>query len=349
MKKLIALLFVVAMLSVLMVMPAMAANETPTIVISNTTGTAGETATVEVSIKNNPGIVSGKVELVYDETALELVEMAAVNFKEVNAATGMANYYGATGLNGDVVLFTATFKVLVEGENTVSAVVSGMRNLNDELIEAEVDDGCIDNICAHVWGKYTVTRKATCAKAGLKVRTCTKCGEKQTKTIAKLAHTIEIRNAKAATCTEAGYTGDEYCSVCGKLIKAGEEIAATGHKNTEVRNKKDATCTEDGYTGDTYCKDCGAKVADGTAIEAEGHSWSVYKYDADGHWQICNNCDATSEKEAHQGNPCKSCLYMAKAEESGTPVVAIVVAAVVVVAAGAGAAVYFFVFKKKKV
>lgn len=347
MKKLIALLFVVAMLSVLVVMPAMAATETPTIVISNTTGTTGETATLNVSIKNNPGIVSGKVELVYDENALELVELTAVNFKEVNAATGMANYYGATALKGDVVLFTATFKVLAEGENIVSAVVSGMRNLNDELIEAEVEDGCIDDVCVHVWGSYKVTRKATCSRAGEKVRTCTKCGEKQTKIIGKIAHTIEVRNAKAATCTEAGYTGDEYCTVCNKLVKSGEEIAATGHVNTEVRNKKEANCTEDGYTGDTYCKDCGEKVADGEVIEAEGHSWSVYKYDEDGHWQVCSNCDAKSEKEAHEGNPCKSCLYMAKAEEGGVPVVAIVIAAVAVVA-GAGAAIFFFVIKKKK-
>ena len=347
MKKLIALLFVVAMLSVLVVMPAMAASETPIIVISNAAAGAGETATVDVAIKNNPGIVSGKVELVYDETALELVELTAVNFKEVNAATGMANYYGATALKGDVVLFTATFKVLAEGENIVSAVVSGMRNLNDELIEAEVEDGCIDDVCVHVWGSYKVTRKATCSRAGEKVRTCTKCGEKQTKIIGKIAHTIEVRNAKAATCTEAGYTGDEYCTVCNKLVKSGEEIAATGHVNTEVRNKKEATCTEDGYTGDTYCKDCGEKVADGEVIEAEGHSWSVYKYDEDGHWQVCSNCDAKSEKEAHEGNPCKSCLYMAKAEEGGVPVVAIVIAAVAVVA-GAGAAIFFFVIKKKK-
>lgn len=348
MKKLIALLFVVAMLSVLVVVPAMAATETPTIAISNAAAQAGETATLEVSIKNNPGIVSGKVELAYDESALELVEMTAVNFKEVNAATGMANYYGASALKGDVVLFTATFKVLVDGDHEVSATVSGMRNLNDELIGAEVEAGSINDVCAHVWGPYKVTRKATCSKAGLKVKTCTLCGEKKTVTIAKLAHTIEVRNAKAATCTEAGYTGDEYCTVCNKVIKAGAEIAATGHKNTEVRNKKEATCTEDGYTGDTYCKDCGAKVADGEAIKAEGHSWSVYKYDEDGHWQVCSNCDAKSEKEAHEGNPCKSCLYMAKAEEGGVPVVAIVIAAVVVVA-GAGAAVFFFVIKKKKV
>lgn len=344
MKKVIALLFVVAMLSVLFVVPAMAANEVPTIVISNASAEAGETVTLEVSIKNNPGIVSGKVTLAYDAAALELVDMTAVNFKEVNAATGMANYYGAAALKNDAVLFTATFKVLVDGDHEVSATVSGMRDLNDKLIEAEVEAGSINDECAHVWGKYVVTRKATCAKAGLKVKTCKLCGEQKKLSIAKLAHTIEIRNAKEATCTETGYTGDEYCSVCDKLIKAGEEIAVTDHE-TEVRNAKAATCTEDGYTGDTYCKDCGEKLADGEVVKATGHKWGAYEHDEDGHWQKCTVCGAKGEKEAHKGNPCEVCQY--KAEGKGAPI-ALIVIAVVVVAAGAGAAIYFFVIKKKK-
>ena len=35
-------------------------------------------------------------------------------------------------------------------------------------------------------------------------------------------------NAKEATETENGYTGDEVCSVCGDLIRRGEVIPATG-------------------------------------------------------------------------------------------------------------------------
>lgn len=38
------------------------------------------------------------------------------------------------------------------------------------------------------------------------------------------AHT-EIRNAKSATVTETGYTGDTYCKDCGKLISSGTTIA----------------------------------------------------------------------------------------------------------------------------
>ena len=39
----------------------------------------------------------------------------------------------------------------------------------------------------------------------------------------------EVVNAKAATCTEDGYTGDIYCSDCGEKIGTGEVIPALGH------------------------------------------------------------------------------------------------------------------------
>ncbi len=36
----------------------------------------------------------------------------------------------------------------------------------------------------------------------------------------------EVRDAREATCTEDGYTGDTYCANCGKLLKKGEVIPA---------------------------------------------------------------------------------------------------------------------------
>ncbi len=39
----------------------------------------------------------------------------------------------------------------------------------------------------------------------------------------------EVRNAKAPTCTEAGYTGDTVCLDCGTTVKKGTTKAATGH------------------------------------------------------------------------------------------------------------------------
>ena len=105
----------------------------------------------------------------------------------------------------------------------------------------------------------------------------------------------EVKDAKDPTCTEEGYTGDTYCTDCGKLIAKGEAIPATGHQNTEVKDAKDATCTEEGYTGDTYCTDCGEKIADGEAIEALGHNYEsvVTKptVDAEGYTtHTCTEC-----------------------------------------------------------
>ena len=111
---------------------------------------------------------------------------------------------------------------------------------------------------------------------------------------------IEIKDAKDATCTENGYTGDTYCKDCGDKLESGKVIPAAGHKGgtatckdkavcevcrqpygeldkgnhaggTEIKDAKDATCTENGYTGDTCCKGCGAKLESGTVIPAAGH------------------------------------------------------------------------------
>ena len=90
-------------------------------------------------------------------------------------------------------------------------------------------------------------------------------------TLAADLHTeTETVNAKAATCTEDGYTGDVVCKVCGKVITKGEVVPATGH-DTEIVGAKEPTCTEDGYTGDEVCKTCGEIVKKGEVIPALGH------------------------------------------------------------------------------
>lgn len=38
-----------------------------------------------------------------------------------------------------------------------------------------------------------------------------------------------LKNAKEATCTEEGYSGDKYCTECGALVEAGKVIPAKGH------------------------------------------------------------------------------------------------------------------------
>ena len=93
--------------------------------------------------------------------------------------------------------------------------------------------------------------------------------------------TTELRNVVAATCTTDGYTGDTYCTVCTRLVKAGAVIIAKGHTKVATA-AKDATCTEAGNTAYWYCSACEKYFSDeactaettlaATVIAAKGHT-----------------------------------------------------------------------------
>ena len=82
----------------------------------------------------------------------------------------------------------------------------------------------------------------------------------------------ELRNAKEATCTEPGYTGDTYCKDCGEKIGTGTAIPAKGH--TEVIDEAvAATCTTPGKTEGKHCSVCNEVLVPQEEIPAKGHSW----------------------------------------------------------------------------
>ena len=73
MKKLLAICLAVLLVCAAMPFAFATASEDPTIVVSDVEGKAGETVQVTVSLKNNPGIVSARLKVGYDASALELV------------------------------------------------------------------------------------------------------------------------------------------------------------------------------------------------------------------------------------------------------------------------------------
>ena len=121
----------------------------------------------------------------------------------------------------------------------------------------EEDDGdCTTAITCTVCGEVTTAAKDahTGGEATCKVQAvCGVCGQSYGDLNAENHKgETEVRDAAAATCGEAGYTGDTYCLDCGEKIADGEEIPANGEHT----------------------------VSDGAA-------WS---YDYYGHWQICETC-----------------------------------------------------------
>ena len=117
-----------------------------------------------------------------------------------------------------------------------------------------------------------IVTKPTCMSEGFTTYTCS-CGECYTKDyVSAVGHKTQLQNAKAAGCLTGGYTGDEVCTVCGKVFKQGSVIFALGHDPQSVRVKA-PTCTESGYTGDLICTRCGDMTQTGTTVAAAGHKF----------------------------------------------------------------------------
>ena len=147
-----------------------------------------------------------------------------------------------------------------------------------------------------------VTTQPGCSTEGVRTYTATvtldgkNYTDTRTETLPSLGHKTQLVGAKAATCTEDGYTGDEVCTVCQEIVKKGEVIPATGH-DTEIVGAKPATCTEDGYTGDEVCKTCGVTVKKGEVIPATGHDT-----------QLVGAKPATCTEDGYTGDEvCKTC------------------------------------------
>lgn len=113
---------------------------------------------------------------------------------------------------------------------------------------------------------------------------------------------VQTRNQSPFSCFKNGYSGDDYCELCGKLVNKGYIITAPRKHETLLDvdgSAKTATCTVPGKEADQLCLVCD-QVFSGKAIPALGHSWvkdeahstettTAYK---------CNRADCTATKFA---------------------------------------------------
>ena len=141
---------------------------------------------------------------------------------------------------------TATYQYNANGNNAVTIPITAAKLHNADGTYTETANASVGdtiNYVSGVWGG-------------------TPCAHENT----------ELRNAKEATCTEPGYTGDTYCKDCGEKIGTGTAIPAKGH--TEVIDEAvAATCTTPGKTEGKHCSVCNEILVAQEVIPAKGHSW----------------------------------------------------------------------------
>lgn len=106
----------------------------------------------------------------------------------------------------------------------------------------------------HNWSTYSVTKQSTCSENGTQTRSCSRCKESESKSLDRLKHNIEQSEiTKEATCTATGEKTGT-CKMCGH--KVVEKIAAVGHQFTEWKEKVAPTYTELGEE-QRVCSLCG--------------------------------------------------------------------------------------------
>ena len=218
---------------------------------------------LNVVIENNPGITYGSMEILFNAEVLELVSATStvegVNVKQrgdgkVRVIIGDAQYAkypeAAIVFNSTGVIAELTFKVLSETELESTVEMKCDRNT---FMDANLVSGTM-NIVADKADVNVVTAEHVCDET----------------------KTVEAGNAIAPTCTLAGKTTDMLCEQCGKLVKAGDEVAALGHTAGEVvvENEVAADCVKAGsYDNVTYCTVCDEEASRvNVVVEALGHT-----------------------------------------------------------------------------
>ena len=191
--------------------------------------------------RSNNDLVDAKMDVNGSVTAIGAIytTKGGANICSSNG-TGKYIQQGAPGKE------TATYQYNANGNNAVTIPITAakLHNLDDTYYETK--DAKAGDTIHYVSGVWGVT---TCAHAN-----------------------TEVRNAKDATCTKDGYTGDTYCKDCGEKIGTGTAIPAKGH--TEVIDEAvAATCTTPGKTEGKHCSVCNEVLVAQEEIPAKGHSW----------------------------------------------------------------------------
>jgi len=156
---------------------------------------------------------------------------------------------------------------------------------------------------AHTESDWIVTKASTCSEEGSQHKVCKLCGtETETETIDKLAHTVVVDKAVAATCTATGLAEGSHCSVCNEVIVAQTATDKVSHTYSDWVTAKEATCTEAGsrYKVCTVCKTDTVTETIRT-ISHTSSDWIVTKTatctEAGSRYKVCTLCGTTITTE----------------------------------------------------
>ena len=114
----------------------------------------------------------------------------------------------------------------------------------EELVKKlEAAEARMKELHVHSWDEGKVTKEATCKEEGMKLYTCTECGETKTEVIPKTDHKYTWKVVSKATVF-APEKQQGTCSVCGAVVNRdnGKKLTATIKLNaTSIKLQKKQT------------------------------------------------------------------------------------------------------------
>ena len=157
-------------------------------------------------------------------------------------------------------------------DNYVADIVGALGHTDVEPKDY-ICDTCEEDLCTEHNAELIPAVAPTCTVAGLSEgEKCSICGE-----ILVAQTTVSALGhsydavVTAPTCTDAGFT--TYTCHCGDSYVA-DETEALGHTEKTLEGK-DATCTENGLTDGKACSVCGETLLAQEEILADGHTYEV--------------------------------------------------------------------------
>lgn len=114
--------------------------------------------------------------------------------------------------------------------------------------------GKVINALGHIWGEWVVTTPATYDNEGIETRTCSVCGQSETRTVARLVRT-DIEKAAVTGITKLNYTGKALkqprikVQVGSITLKAGTDYTVSYRNNKYVGTASAVITGKGAYTG----------------------------------------------------------------------------------------------------
>lgn len=250
-----------------------AQNTEPTFVADSVAGYAGDTIAVAIRLKNNPGIVSMRLDVSYDATVLELTKIAGqdyagASFGPLNSNPISVNWVDAISPNNETngVFAVLTFKIK---DNAAEGTVSPIELSYNSYDVYDFDWN--DVYFATQNGSVSVNKHVT--GVALNVETLN-IKNSDTATLQAIISPADAYNQNVSWTSDnpAVATVDDNGMVTG-IKKGTANITVTtedggytatcfvdvacAHLNVTETPREESSCIKQGHTAYTTCDDCG--------------------------------------------------------------------------------------------